>query len=191
MTNNQFVTKYLIHNKNIRKTFDHLTRGSIYKDDLWQEVMVIYLEMPMEKLEPLVEDGNDRIRAHFINVVKKQLHSSTSPFYYKFRKESEVRAPGDYNEYLDSITDEDDEENMVDVAYENVKAKMHWYDRELYELYIKHYNKKGTYKVISKETKIPYGAVATALLRIRNEVRTKIKEELNRLERGKLKKYEI
>lgn len=62
--------------------------------DLCQEIYLILLEYPKDKIVDMWECGD--IDYFIVNVVMKQIRSGRSPFYYKYRKYEERRRPLTY-----------------------------------------------------------------------------------------------
>lgn len=197
MNQNDFVTEYIINSAEIKQAFNKLTSGSNqYKDDLWQEILLYYLQMPIEKINELVKQGAGRIKGHFIITVKNQLHSKTSTFYYKYRYKNEQKNI-QLDEQMLGLTNEEDQmkENddfaeRVSAIYNKLLDDLHWYDAELFNLYMEHQNEVGTLKRISDVTGIPYGAVQSNIAQTRKYLQYRINAELTKQER-KTKKWKL
>ena len=107
-----------------------ITGGNKLGEELKSELFLILMEMPKTRI----------IQAHkecwlnylVINILKKQYHSSTSPFHKKFRAfNNEVMTDPQYQE-LDLSSDE-----MVAKIEMIVETKLDLVDRELFKMYFK------------------------------------------------------
>ena len=191
MTNDEFVTKYLIESDDIKRAFKRLTSGSDrYKEDLWQELMLSYLEMDNDKINQLVSQGPGRVKGHFIVTCKNFLHSNTSSFYWKYRHRIEKRHV-ELNEQVYGLTNEevqreedDDYGERVARIYNKILDTLHWYDAELFNLYLEHSDEPGTLRRISQITGIPYGAVQMSIYNTRKYLQYQINTELNKQDKG-------
>lgn len=64
-----------------------------YRDDLYQEVVIVLLTMPTGRLNDIADDGK---LPYFIGkIVKNQYHSTTSDFYRIHRRHARTTAPTD------------------------------------------------------------------------------------------------
>lgn len=107
-----------------------ITGGHQLKEELKQELFLILCEMPADRIE--VAFNNHYLNYMCINIVKKQYHSSTSPFHKKFRKDK-------FQELQDVWIDVEAENN------EKILSKIEWFldnkinitDRELFKMYYK------------------------------------------------------
>ena len=112
-----------------------LTSGNErYVDDLKSELFLILCEMPEKKILKAYDEK--WINYMCINILKKQYHSSSSPFHYKFRKDPS--SDGLENGMID-IEDEDsdsDRDLIMKIEW-IIDNKLDIVDRELFKMYFK------------------------------------------------------
>ncbi len=108
-----------------------ITSNHPLKDDLKQELFLILAEMPAKKLEKAKE--NNYLNYLCINILKKQYHSSTSPFHKKYRKHKH----NDYGDLPEIIEEEKIDEEMVSKIMMIIDTKLDLIDRELFKMYYK------------------------------------------------------
>lgn len=134
MNKDKIITE-LYNSKELDKVISNITRGHYLKDDLKSELFYILCKMPYEKLATAKEKGY--LLYLCINILKKQYHSSTSPFHRKYRvfnKASEL----DIN-----IVDDNDKdpylefEEFVLKEINTVLKTCPYIDRELFKIYYK------------------------------------------------------
>lgn len=149
------------------------------REDLKQEVILIVCEWSEDKIIKLHKDG--ALDFYVVKVILNQIKSNTSPFAKKYRQYvveyNGLHVNGDWendkqtgqewvkdkvNFFTKRSSDlEKDEsidleerglrEMIEDMAVEEVD-KLHWYDKGLIELYMKH----GSFRAIQAQTKIPH-----------------------------------
>jgi len=160
------------------------TRGSIYDDimnnlltpridlkpELISEISISFLENK-EKIEKVYEMGY--FKYYFINVIKNQVHSSTSPFHKNVR----IKDYDYIQNYVDMADDTDIQEkilfeerlNLVNDIYKNTKKT--WFEDKMWEEYF--INGK-TYRQIEAE----YGLDHCLVFHNVKKVKEKIKKQL-------------
>ena len=119
----------------ITELINKITSGHKLKHDLKQELFLILCEMPEVRIKSAY--NNHYLNYLCVNILKKQYHSSTSPFHKKYRGEK-FEELGDWNL-------EDTFEGVSDLELEEVFKKIRWIvdnkldmvDRELFKLYYK------------------------------------------------------
>ena len=111
-----------------------ITSNNVLKDDLKSELFLILCEMPEVKL--VKAHKNNYLIYMCINILKKQYHSSTSPFHKKWRKEK-FNELSDSDNYIPDIDTDDDVETIMDKIKWIVETKLDVVDKELFKLYYK------------------------------------------------------
>jgi hypothetical protein len=86
-------------------------------------------------------------------------HSTTSPFYYKIRKETKNYVPIDeiYNLADDAQLDFE-KQQLFDILEESW-AELDWFRKSLFEMYMT----LGSMKKVSKQTRIPVSSISRYL----------------------------
>lgn len=86
MTNNKIVEEYY---PNIKKwVYNIIREKKTYADDFIQDIAVQLLSMDNAKLNKLY--NKDELRAYILGIIRLNLHSTTSQFYYKYIKPSGI-----------------------------------------------------------------------------------------------------
>lgn len=197
-TNQEIVQEMIIDNPQVQNTFNTITNHSPWKDDLYAEIILIFMKMKNSKLNKLYKKGGKQFNYYFASIAKNQLHSSTSPFYKKYRKDLDDNLNIDTNDLF--YTEDDEYENVeveptlqvhewdvpyedqVAILYDQVKHELHWYDRSIFEMFVQRYNEKGTIRRIAEETGIPEQSVGNTIRNVRALLKSRI---------GKLMEYEL
>ena len=115
-------------------------------EELKAELFLILCEMKEDKIIKAQE--NNYLIYLCINILKKQYHSSTSPFHKKFRKEKfdEMIIDDDQDDNMidkdvqlafDEISDREEMEELLNKVKWIVDNKLDVIDRELFKLYYK------------------------------------------------------
>lgn len=111
-----------------------ITGGSELRGDLKQELFIILLQMDDARI--IGAFTNKFLDYLCVNILKKQFHSKTSPFYTKFRKsEVEFRSGADLPQIPEMIEADNDE--VIRTILEFVDTKLPLVDRELFKIYWK------------------------------------------------------
>lgn len=117
----------------IDEMINKLTNNSALRFDMKQELFLILLEMDDDKIKAAY---NERwINYLCVNIIKKQFHSNTSPFYKNYRiNNNEIK----YNdEYIDDEYDFNIDEMYNDII-KWVDENMKLTDSELFKIYFKY-----------------------------------------------------
>lgn len=190
--NREIVEEMIIHNDKIMNTFNTISNGSPWKDDLYVEIILIFMRMDNEKLNELYEKGENDFNFYFACITKNQLHSSTSPFYKKYRKELDDNVNMDFADMF--VTDSDEHESFdmdsprqnhswtqtmaeqVQDIYQDVRDELHWYDRTIFEMYVRRYTDRGTIRRIAEETGIPEQSVGNTVRNVKAHLSSRIEK---------------
>lgn len=139
-----------------------------YYEDMWGEMMLILLEY--KNPDKLIEAYNKKyFKYFFIRILTNQIHSSTSPFFYKYKRHNL-----DLNVEIESVGDIEDDSWVEEINKFNEKTdefleQEHWYDKELFNMY---YKEGLSYSKINQLTKIPksslWNSVSKTTERFRN-----------------------
>lgn len=107
----------------------NITSGHKLKDDLKGHLFLILCEMPEKRIVKAYEDHY--LNYMCINILKKQYHSSSSPFHKLWRANK--------GEELFDVEIEDDtfDEDMIEKVFWFVDNKLELVDRELFKMYYK------------------------------------------------------
>jgi len=88
---------------------------------------------------------------------------------------NENRLPKDDNCVLNNIV-QDEVENIEEITtrIEEILQEMHWFDRKLFNLYVKKFN---SVRKLSKETKLGHVTVYNTIKKCRNNIKKKLNEK--------------
>lgn len=160
------IIDYISNNYNELKEITHkITLNSIYTEDLLQEVILQILEKDLITL-----DDDKNIKYYIIGLIKINWYSTTSPFYYKIKRE--------FDKYAELTIDICDE-NMYDEQYEKLLTEMEkqmgeldWFKKEI----LSHYMVLGSLRKVNQLTKIPIPSIS----RYVKEAKETLKENINK-----------
>lgn len=138
-----------------------------YADDLYQELVVVILELPEEKLHRISETC---IKCFYYKLAKHQFCSRNSAFHKKYRKGDEIVRDHVNDIILASQSDEIDPDLLHKV--ERAVSEVYWYDSGILSLYAE----KGTFKEVSECTGIPLISVFNTVSNARKIIKKKIKK---------------
>lgn len=134
--------------------------GHSLGEDLFQETLMILMEYPQWEQIKCVE-------CFFIKIASRQWYSSTSPFFYKYRKSPDKEMIKEFTSTV--LSTEGGLEEMTSAIDRALKAET-WYDRELFRLYAL----EGSARKVTKKTGIPFQSVALSVKRVRERVKAKL-----------------
>lgn len=199
LTNKEIVETYIVRYPKAKEWFDNTTVGSErWRDDLWGEVILVMLEYDNEELNNRVEQGEDNILYLFIRIVKLQLHSSESPFWYKYRNKhskttylSQTHSPTSllershertkhegYNEEWESEYNE----HITDIMkhYDDILQNLSFYERELWKLYVDCGAGWGSYTEMNQRTNIPVESIGKTIRDVKRYLEGHLKHNIDR-----------
>lgn len=138
LSKNEILTE-LFKSRFINDLIYKITSGHQLSEDLKSELFLILVEMNEVQIKRA--HSQNYLNYLCVNILKKQFHSSTSPFHKKFRKNSASQVPI-YNEddQLADLVDSDDineTEDLLNKIEWIVENKLELIDRELFKLYYK------------------------------------------------------
>lgn len=194
-SNNEIVNEFIINNQKVLDAFRKLTAGSAFKDDLFQEICMIFLTYDNETLNEIVTKGENDFRYFFVGIVQRQTKSNTSDFHYKFRKPilDTTRVEDSYTDYYMYVNDHFNElsveetfnecdslECKVIAAYDEFKHNLTWYHQHLFEFYLETGAKKGSYIEMEEATGIPSESIGKDIRAIKKWLKGHIEHKINK-----------
>lgn len=136
-------------------------------DVLWEELLHYSLDAFLMKknVEEIIESGGAKF--YIVKILTNSWRSTTSPFYYNYRKQDEEFTP--YNE-IDESTIPEVEDNTIEIAEKiNVELqKLSWYDKVLFETFVK---ENHTISSLARSTQIPRTSISLSINRIRKHIK--------------------
>jgi hypothetical protein len=117
------IIKSIVGNGEIKTVCQNIAKGSDLADDLYNEVVLIFCEMPTEKLIKLY--NSDHFRFYAVRTVLNTFNSNTSPFARKYRhNEKTYPIQGDvYKEENTYSHEKDTQIHLIERELEKLSAK--------------------------------------------------------------------
>jgi DNA-directed RNA polymerase specialized sigma subunit len=160
MDKNKIIEQYWI-NDEVNQAFAKMQPEEL-QYDLKVEVFMVLLEMDDEKLFGLYE--RNEIRFYIVRTMLNMIKSDRSQFWKKYRN---------YTEYEDNEKAEVEQNSVIDIM-ENGIEKLHWYQKEILNLYTFEFNKNA--KELSRKTGIPYMSIIRTLKQTKTELKKHIRK---------------
>ena len=130
--------------------------------DLKAEVFLVLLEMDEKKLIGLYE--RKEIRFYIVRTMLNMIKSDRSQFWKKYRN---------YTEYDGKEQIEIEQNNVIDIMEWGIE-NLHWYQKEILNLYTFEFNKNA--KELSRKTGIPYMSIIRTLKQTKTELKKHIRK---------------
>lgn len=160
MVKNKIIEEYWL-NEEVNQAFAKMQPEDL-QYDLKAEVFMVLLEMDDDKLFGLYQ--RKEIRFYIVRTMLNMIKSDRSQFWKKYRN---------YTEYEDNDRAEVEQHSVIDVM-ENGIEKLHWYQKEILNLYTFEFNKNA--KELSRKTGIPYMSIIRTLKQTKNELKKHIRK---------------
>jgi DNA-directed RNA polymerase specialized sigma subunit len=160
MDKNKIIEQYWL-NDEVNQSFAKMQPEEL-QYDLKVEVFMVLLEMDDEKLFGLYE--RNEIRFYIVRTMLNMIKSDRSQFWKKYRN---------YTEYEHNEKAEVEQNSVIDIM-ENGIEKLHWYQKEILNLYTFEFNKNA--KELSRKTGIPYMSIIRTLKQTKNELKKHIRK---------------
>jgi len=127
------------------------------------------VEQLLNKQDKLDKIPDKQKKYYFINVVKTNWFSKTSPYHYQYRKPTQHHRPIIEN-IIEQIEDEEYVESIPTMEWvkNTLEKDFDWYSRDLFLLYVE----LKTLTNVSKQTSIPLNSVGRHI----KQIKTKLKE---------------
>lgn len=164
---------YISTSKNLQKAAKNITKGNDLWKDLFQEVFIIILDQPKEKMKKMYVAGE--IDYYFIRTMINEYSNKNNKFNKKYRHiNDEVKDV----ENLRIIEEEHDEEEISNKVYEieskfkeaiNYRNSLRPIERILHEMY---YGKEKTsIRKIATKTGIPTMTICNQLKKANDKIK--------------------
>lgn len=158
----QYITKNYFELLSIAKK---ITRGHELYNDLLNDVLLQLYERT-KQIELKSYDDNS-IKYYIVAVLRINWNSSTSPFYYRVRKESDKYSPlSDNYEVQDDFSERMDKEILIQ-CLEISFAELDWFHKSVMEMYLT----QGSLKAVARKTGIPVSSIARYVNRAKGELK--------------------
>jgi hypothetical protein len=123
----------------------------------------------------LKDYGDDSIRYYITSIMRVNYYSSTSPYYYRIRKER-----CNYAELTEVFHMEQEQEEfeteMIYKLLEQSYSDMDWFSKSLMDMYLT----LGSLKKVSIKTTIPLTSISRYINTSKEQIRTEVISKLNK-----------
>ena len=173
-----------LHNiiANLRQTMVYMAYGLIkdYNEiqEIVQETLVYMLQMNQTTLKKIYDkDGKDGLLRYAGVVMRRSVHSTKSPYYYKYKKYYEniswnYSATAGVKPYKNIPNEAPDIKWQYLEKIDEILDTKYWYDKEIFKLY---YYENNTLDSLAEKTGISRNSIYNTI----NKIRQEIKEELD------------
>lgn len=160
MVKNKIIEEFWL-NEEVNQAFAKMQPEEL-QYDLKAEVFLVLLEMDEEKLIGLYE--RKEIRFYIVRTMLNMIKSDRSQFWKKYRN---------YTEYQGKEQIEIEQNNVIDIMECGIE-NLHWYQKEILNLYTFEFNKNA--KELSRKTGIPYMSIIRTLKQTKTELKKHIRK---------------
>jgi len=192
MSNKDIVEKYIVRNDKVMDAFHKITLGETHKDDLFQDICEYVLEYDNDKLNNIINNGENDFRYWIVHIFSIQVKSPRSPYHYKYRKpvrdmtdiqtqytEHCLYQSNEYNELESEMLNENLIENKVAESFDKIKKDLTYYQRELFQLWLDCGAEKGSYQRMYELTKIPVYTIGADIREIKEYLQNRIRHDID------------
>ena len=152
-----------IHFRVIKNKVRAVTKGNQNTDDLIQDLIINLLEKGDEYCQQLVDDG--KVDHYIVRMAYIQFNSSSSPYYYKYRKVQLKSSVFDTDKHGGEYEQKEIKETDLPNKIREEINQMHWYDRTLAT---DHFVNGKSMRQMSREYGINRSYISKDLKRIKN-----------------------
>lgn len=160
MDKNKIIEEYWL-NEEVNQAFAKM-QPELLQYDLKVEVFMVLLEMEKEKLFGLYE--RNEIRFYIVRTMLNMIKSDRSQFWKKYRN---------YTEYEDNDNADIEQNSVIDIMEKGIE-NLHWYQKQILNLYTFEFNKNA--KELSRKTGIPYMSIIRTLKQTKNKLKKHIRK---------------
>ena len=160
MDKNKIIEQFWL-NEEVNQAFAKMQPEEL-QYDLKVEVFIVLLEMDESKLFGLYERGE--IRFYIVRTMLNMIKSGRSGFWKKYRN---------FSEYVEKDMADNKQESVIDIMEQGIE-KLHWYQKEILNLYTFNFNKNA--KELSRQTGIPYMSIIRTLKQTKTELKKHIRK---------------
>lgn len=140
-------------------------------NDVLQEELLHYaLDEFLRKKDVEAIVGSGGAKFYIVKIMTNSWRSTTSPFYYSYRKENIEFEPYHETEGNEIAEEEDNTLEIADRA-KQLLEKLPWYDRKLFETFV---NEGHTISSLARATSIPRTSISLSINRIRKHIKRNI-----------------
>lgn len=189
MLTNKEIVEQIQNDESYYQALQTIMKGHPRKNeligDLYHEMLLIILNYCNDKLNKLVDKGH--LKFYWVRIGLNQWQSSSSPFYYKYVKDSreleydmdlshlqtneefEIEKGEPYHKLVRKVT----EQSLAELDAELERG---WYLVKLFREYVK----LGSYRAVSEVTRIPEPSIGSDIRLVKGVIKKNINKELER-----------
>jgi DNA-directed RNA polymerase specialized sigma subunit len=160
MDKNKIIEQFWL-NEEVNQAFAKMQPEEL-QYDLKVEVFMVLLEMDDAKLCGLYE--RNEIKFYIVRTMLNMIKSGRSGFWKKYRN---------YTEYVGREIVETEDVVVIDIMEQAIE-NLHWYQKEILNLYTFNFNKNA--KELSRQTGIPYMSIIRTLKQTKTELKKHIRK---------------
>lgn len=149
-----------------------ITKNNDLSEDLLHEVI---LQLYDKENIVLKEYDDNQIKYYIVSILRINWHSTTSPFYYKIRREIMLYTNIDD---IFNLADEEQlsfEKQIIFDILEQEWTELDWFRKSIFELYMC----LGSINKVSKKTKIPRASIGRYLKESKEQIKNNIYDKIN------------
>lgn len=171
---NRDIERYITNNYyELLKIAKKITKNNELSQDLLHEVIMQLYDKEVIKLKDNYCDND--IKYYIVSVIRINWCSTTSPFYYKMRKESSKYTNIDEIFNLADDTQLEFEKQQLFDILEQSWCDLDWFRKSLFEMYLT----LGSMKKVSKQTRIPVSSISRYLRESKDQIKLNITIKTN------------
>lgn len=167
------VIQYIATNPDFRLMVENITKGHELTDDLFQELVLILMEMDEDKLVGIYQ--RNELKWWCVRILMNQWYSKTSPFWKKYKQHGNTI---DQNADVTSLDVPEEQPIDLEVIIDQVNSAlngMHWYNKELLMTYLR----EGSYMEVHRKTGIHYKSIRNTVRETIDKVKSQVKWNKN------------
>lgn len=131
----------------------------------------VFLQLYSRDNIKLRDTNDDSIKYYITSIMRVNFYSSTSPYYYRIRKERCLYSDLSDAFNMEAEQEEFEKQNIFDILEESY-SELGWFHKALLDMYLT----LGSLKKVSNKTNIPL----TSISRYIKEARTDVINDMNR-----------
>ncbi len=165
----QYITKNYYTLLDIAKK---ITKNHDLSKDLLHEIIIQLYDKKEIKLKSY---DNNSIKYWIVAIMRTNWYSTTSPFYYKIRREMTKYTNIDEIFNLADESQLDFEKQIIFDILEESWAELDWFRKSIFTMYMG----LGSMKKVSKQTRIPLSSISRYLKESREQIKQEITIKIN------------
>lgn len=164
------MTKQELINEVQKDEYKQICKRMLYPlwEDLYQELNLIILEKPEEKIEKIKNENGARY--YIVGILCNLVRSRTSPFYTKYRNTYELKEGNEIPDIKDEEYDTEQDERAAE-AKEHLE-KQYWFDKHIFKTYLE----QGSIRKVEAVTKISKSIIERSIRMTKQNIAGKMRD---------------